>query len=288
MDASAPIDGQAVPAIGRRRGISVAPSVLDVIVVTFTGALVRLIPVLTSSFPLHDGGLFLVLIRNIRAAGMALPAVTTYNNAGISFDYPPLALWVAAALPVDPLTTIRFAGPLAAILTIPALYLVARELLPGRAYAFVAILLHALVPRGWDWLVTGGGLTRTPGLLLALLAIRQILRLYRTLHWRNAAGAAIFGGLAALTHPEATVFVAMAFGLIAVLKVRDKVALVRTIGVAAGVLAVVLPWLLFLAAHGRLAVLAKAGGLGFDPVASLVALLAWHFTDEAFMPVAAG
>lgn len=291
MDTTAPTDGKAAPvsgkdapAIRRRLGISVAPAVLDVIVVTFTGALVRLIPALTSSFPLHDGGLFLVLIRNIRAAGMALPSVTTYNNAGISFDYPPLAFWVAAALPVDPLTTIRFAGPLAAILMIPALYLVARELLPGRAYAFVAILLYALVPRGWDWLVTGGGLTRTPGMLLALLAIWQFLRLFGSLRWRNAAGAAVFGGLAALTHPEATVFVAMTFGLIAVLKVRDRPALARTIGVAAGVFAVMLPWLLFLAVHGRLADLVRAGGLGFDPLASLVALLTWQFSDEVFVP----
>jgi hypothetical protein len=261
--------------------------VVDVILVTFVGALVRLIPVLASSFPLHDGGLFLVMIRNIRTAGMALPPLTTYNNARIPFDYPPLALWIAAAVPLDPLTTIRFAGPLAAILTIPALYLVAREVLPGRAYAFVTILLYALVPRGWDWLVTGGGLTRTPALLLALLAIWQILRLYRTLRWRNVAGSAVFGGLAALTHPEATVFLAMTFGLIAVLEVRDRAGLARTIGVAAGMFAVILPWLLFVAAHGRLADLVNTGGLGFDPAASLVALMTWHFTDEIFMPVVA-
>jgi hypothetical protein len=41
---AAPVNGKAAPAIRRRLGISVAPAVVDVIVVTFTGALVRPLP----------------------------------------------------------------------------------------------------------------------------------------------------------------------------------------------------------------------------------------------------
>ena len=51
--------------------------------------------------------------------------------------------------------------------------------------------------------------------------------------------------------------------------------------------AVMVPWLLFMAVHGRLADLVNAGGVGFDPVMSLAGLMTWHFTDEVFMPVVA-
>ena len=160
---------------------------------TFAGALIRLGPALASPFPLHDGGLFVVMIRDIRAAGMSLPATTSYNGGGIPFDYPPLALWLAALLPADPLTIVQFAGPLAAVLTVPMVYMLALELLPGRPYAYVAALLYAVVPRGWDWLIAGGSVTRAPGLLLALVAIWMMLRVYRAGGSRYVMGAGLFG-----------------------------------------------------------------------------------------------
>ena len=157
MDATEPIVDLTAPAPApRRRGTFLAPSLLDMLAVTFAGAMFRLGSVFTSTFPLHDGGMFVVMIRDIRAAGMTLPATTTYNGGGMPFDYPPLALRVAALLPADPVTIVRFAGPLAAVLTVPMVYLLTRELVPGRPYAYVAALLYAIVPRGWDWLVAGG------------------------------------------------------------------------------------------------------------------------------------
>ena len=267
----------------RRR---VAPVVLDMLAVTFAGAMVRLVPVLLSGFPLHDGGLFVVMIRDIRNAGMSLPGATTYNGGGIPFDYPPLALWVAALMPADPITIVRFAGPLVAILTVPAVYLIASELLPGRPYAYVSTLFYAIVPRGWEWLIAGGGLTRAPGLLFALLGIWQLLRMYRTGHSRNAVGAALFGGLAALCHPEATLFVAMTFGILALVRVRSRATLLATGGVAAGVFIVVLPWLLLLASQGRLLDLTQAGSDVLNPIASIASVFVWHFTEEALAPAA--
>ena len=266
----------------RRR---VAPVLLDMLAVTFAGAMVRLVPVLLSGFPLHDGGLFVVMIRDIRNAGMSLPTATSYNGGGIPFDYPPLALWIAALVPADPITIVRFAGPLVAILTVPAVYLIASELLPGRPYAYVSALLYAIVPRGWEWLIAGGGLTRAPGLLFALLGIWQLLRMYRTGRWRNAVGAALFGGLAALCHPEAMLFVAMTFSLLALVRVRNRATLVVTGAVAAGVFIVMLPWLLFLASQGRLLDLAQAGSDGLNPVAWIASVFVWNFTAELLAPI---
>lgn len=284
MDTIVPVDDMAPPATRRRR-ISVSPALLDMVAVTLAGAMVRLGALMTSTFPLHDGGMFVVMIRDIRAAGMAIPSATSYNGGGIPFDYPPLALWLAALVPTDPLTIVQFAGPLFAVLTVPVVYLIAMELLPGRPYAYVASLLYAVIPRGWDWLVAGGSVTRTPGFLLALVAIWMLLRLYRLGKLRYAAGAAVVGGLAALTHPEAALFFALAAGLLAAFNVRDRRALILTVGVAVGVCLVMSPWLLMLALGGRLTDLAQAGGQGVNPLASFASIfLTWHFTDETYAP----
>jgi hypothetical protein len=284
MDTTVPIGGSTAPATRRRLRVSFPPAVLDMLAVTFAGALFRLGPLLTSTFPLHDGGMFVVMIRDIRAAGMSLPAFTSYNGGGIPFDYPPLALWVAALLPADPLTIVRFAGPLAAVLTVPMVYLLALELLPGRPYAYVSALLYAVVPRGWDWLIAGGSLTRTPGFLLALVGIWMLLRLYRTGRSRYVIGAAVFGGLAVLTHPEAALFLAVASGLLALVRVRDRATLRSTIWVATGIFLVALPWPLILATRGHLMDLAQVGSQGINLVSSFVSIFMWRFTDEVYAP----
>ena len=60
----------------RRR---VRPVLLDILAVTFVGALFRLGPVVASGSPISDGGMFEVMIREIRNAGMSLPAMTSYT-----------------------------------------------------------------------------------------------------------------------------------------------------------------------------------------------------------------
>ena len=274
------------PAIagGRRLRVSIAPTVLGVAMVMLVGAVFRLAPALVASFPLHDGGMFVVAIRDIREAG-SLPATLSYNSAGIPFDYPPLAFLVAAVLPFDPLTIVHFAGPITAMVTIHLLYLIALEVLPGRPYAYLAALLYAVIPRGWDWLVAGGSLTRTPGLVFAMVAIWQLLVLYRTMRWRNAAVAGVFGGLSVLTHPEGALFFGMTFALLVALRVRDRGATSRSILVAAGAFALVLPWLGYVASQGRLSDFLAAGSTGMDPAATLVASTTWSIADEVLAPV---
>jgi hypothetical protein len=276
-----------VPEAGRtsrRLRLRISPRLLDMLAVTFAGALIRLGPALVSPFPLHDGGFFVVMIRDIRAAGMTLPATTSYNGGGIPFDYPPLALWLAAVLPVDPLMIVQFAGPLAAVLTVPMVYKLALELLPGRPYAYVSALLYAVVPRGWDWLVAGGSVTRAPGLLLALVGIWMMLRVYRRCGSRYVVGAGLCGGLAVVTHPEAGVLVAVAFGLLALVHVRSRGELRTTIWVAVGVCVPVLPWLALLASRGSLQDLLHAGSLGANPVATAISLFRWDIADEILAP----
>src|SRR5438445_13138702 len=82
--------------IARLRGLRIADAILAISVVV--GCLLRLIPPLRTDFPLHDGGMFYVMIETIRREHYALPSSIPFNGTDIPFAYPPLAFFTAAAL----------------------------------------------------------------------------------------------------------------------------------------------------------------------------------------------
>ena len=163
-----------------------------------------------ANFPLNDGGLFFTMTRDLQAAGFVLPATTTYNDLAIPFAYPPLGFYIAgllsSAFGVALLPLFQFLPLLFSTLTIPVLYLIAREILGSRFQALVATWAFALLPRGFEWLVVGGGLTRSLGLLLGLLAILEGIRFFRTSRPRHGIAMGVLAGLTALSHPEAVLF----------------------------------------------------------------------------------
>ncbi len=148
------------------------------------GFLVRFLHVtaLGQGFPLNDGGMFYAMVEDLRAAGYALPAETSYNGGDIPYVYPPFSFYVAAVL-VDLggwslIDVFRFLPLIVSTLTIVAFYPLARAVLGDREWAAVATLFFALAPRAFDWEIAGGGLTRSFGFLFAILAINQAYRLY--------------------------------------------------------------------------------------------------------------
>lgn len=251
----------------------------------------RVVPVLLHDFPLNDGGLFVQAVRDIQRAG-GVPAFLDYNGARIPFVYPPLG-FIAAAI-VDRLTPLGLFGTfralplLASIATVPAFLLVARALLPSRFAATMAGLAFACVPRAFDWMVAGGGVTRAPGFLFALLAIWAGARLVdggRAARWPLAA-TGVFGGLALLSHPEAAVFTALSLVLLA-LGARSRRAWLRLVGAGLVGLVVAFPWWgLALARFGPGPLLAGAS-TGPDPLAALADLAGFTFTDVPYFPLVA-
>jgi len=232
---------------GERAGI---PPAAIVALAVVAGALVRLIPVVSTDFPINDGGLFASMIEDLVRHGPLPPATVSYNHGDIPFAYPPLALYLGAgmvALGVPTLDVLRFVPVTVAIALIPAWYLLARELVEPRLAA-VATLLFALFPRSFEWLIAGGGLTRGLGLLFAVLGLRYALIYMREGHLLGGVIGGLLLGLAILTHPEAAVFGASSLLLFAWVR-RARFGRVLAIGAIA--LAVATPWLAFvLVTHG--------------------------------------
>lgn len=257
------------------------------------GLAVRLFAPLASAFPLNDGGLFYQMVLDVQANGYRLPAFTSYNGGEIPFAYPPLAFYFYALLQrvtgLALLDLMRVLPALFSGLTVPVFYLLARELAPDSGQALWATAVFALLPRTFDWLIMGGGLTRAPGLLFSLLTLWQTWRLFTQPAPNKAMTLGLLLALTALTHPEGLAQAIVHGAFFFLWKNRTLKGVLH--GLAAIGLGALLSspwWLTVLLRHGLhpfLAALsaARADGLAFP--LRLAGLLKFEFTDERLLPV---
>lgn len=268
------------------RDLSAGAEIVAAAVALGVGALARLAPVVTAGFPLNDGGLFLAMADDVRRTGSLIPATTSYNGLGIPFAYPPLALdltGIAMGLTgSDGLWILRFVPAIVSLATIPAVYLLGRAILPSRFHAFVAALMFAFVPRSFEWLVMGGGITRAPGFLFATLAILAAVVVARRASAPAALAAGVCVGLTGLTHPQALVFALVSMAIVTGAYARSR----RAVGLAAGAVAVgaaiIFPWVVVIVATHGPGPLLSAASSGANPVDSILYLTSLALTDESF------
>ena len=256
------------------------------------GIVIRLFFVLSSDFPLNDGGLFYTMVRDLTQSGFRLPVYTTYNHLDIPFAYPPLAFYlVAAATKFLPLTIIeifRFLPLSASILTIPVFYLVARKLLPIRS-ALLATFVFTALPHSFLWNIMGGGITRSPGFLFSLISIFWGIKLFNEPKNKYFLSLSVFLTLTILTHLQWAVFAISSLAII-VLKFKNK--LKRILGLlaatASSLLLSSLWWLLIVNRHGLepFVSFSNASRSGFNLITIIfhpLLLTTLRFTDEPFL-----
>lgn len=251
-------------------------------------ALVRLAPVLGSDFPLGDGGMFLAAIRDIRAAGGALPAITSYNG-GLPFAYPPLGFYLAAAITlagVPATEVLRVLPAVLSVLSVVAFAALARRFFAGEEEARWATLCFALVPSAWEWTVMGGGLTRSLGLVAALSALAALLALWRAPGVPRALTAGALAGATVLAHPSAPVWLCAAALVLAPARLRSWRAARHTALAFAVACAIALPWLgLMLARHSWAAMTAPSVIVTSSVFGVLKEVALWHVSTEGGVQV---
>ena len=96
------------------------------------GIFVRVLPAFLSGFPINDGGMFSVMMRDLRVNGFALPTYTTYNYMDIPYAYPPLGFYLGAFLELIGISDMQILTWLPAIFTaftVPLFYLLAKQLM---------------------------------------------------------------------------------------------------------------------------------------------------------------
>ena len=226
---------------------------------------IRLLPVLTATFPLNDGGMFYSMVEDLKRSHFALPAYTSYNGGSLPYTYPPLGFYAGAAmselLHVDVLTVLRILPALVSCLTLLAFYrLATRMLVPAGAVA--ALFAFALLPRSFEWEVMGGGLTRSFGFLFAVLALTELYGLLRNREAWRVISASVFCGLTLMSHLEFGWFLAFSAALFVVAFVRSRLGIVHAALVGIGTLAVSSPWWLTIVLLEGLRPLLAAGQTG--------------------------
>ena len=210
------------------------------------GVAVRAYHVLRNPFPLNDGGLFYTMVRDLQANSYRLPEATSYNGAGLPFGYPPLAFYLAGILdditPFSLLTLFRLLPLLATSGTVVAFAFLARDLLKSRVAVVGAVLAFALIPRTYIWLLMGGGLTRSFGLLFALLALHAVYLLYTRGGRRYLFAAILLSAATVLSHVETGWFLAFSVAIFWAAYGRDRRGFASSAILAAGTLVLTAPW----------------------------------------------
>ena len=260
---------------------------------TLIGLAIRLAPALQAHFPLNDGGLFYSMIVDLQGADYKLPVYGMYNNAAIPFAYPPLAFYLtgflADLLNILPLNLVRVFPALVSTLTIPAFYMLAREITDSKLQIVFGVFAFALIPRDFVWLIMGGGITRSFGFLFAIITMVFAYRFYNEHQARHLLGCILLGALTVTTHPEATVHTAITALVFYLWKDRSLKGLLLSLGIAAGILALTAPWWgLVVSRHGVapfLAAMTASGQDSFNPLVGLFIFFRFMFTDEAFLPL---
>jgi Dolichyl-phosphate-mannose-protein mannosyltransferase len=293
MTAGSPPDAVATSTTGKTQPRALASRRVELLALSvpmLLGILVRIAPVAGAGFPVGDGGMFYVMVREIQHAGMVIPAATAYNGAGIPFAYPPLGLWLMAlmgnVLPVSLLDLFQWWPAFCSILMLPVFYVLARRLLGSWFPAVVALCAFAMLPRSFEWFIPGGGVTRAPGYLLALVAMYALLLALDTGGCRFAAGAALAAGLAIMTHPNAALATVVSLVVLATLRHPSRRSMVTLALVLAGAAVVSAPWWLGDLLRFGAGPLVSAAGTGSKAglLTGVYRLLTFNFAEEPFMP----
>lgn len=208
--------------------------------------LVRATIVLASDFPLNDGGMFFAMARDLQASHYALPAATTYNASDIPFAYPPLGIYVAALIddftPISLLTVFRFLPLIVNSLMLVAFFAFARRMLDSRAAVVMAVFVFGLLPATMQWMIMGGGVTRSFGFLFVVLAIWQIHAMYTSDKLWRVPVVMVLASLVVLSHIEMAWFTAFVSALLFVAYGRSRRGVIASVVVAAGTLLLTSPW----------------------------------------------
>jgi hypothetical protein len=173
------------------------------------------------------------------------------------------------------------------LLTIPALYWLAEGILESRLAGALAAVAFALLPRSYLWMITGGGITRALGFLLAIVALGIAWRLLRSPEhrWWTTVMLGLVGGLTALAHPQAAIFMAASIVVFLPWAHGWQTAAIRVAAAGLVGLAVVSPWLFAVVSQHGLDPLLSAMASGGDSGEGLFLLLSFRFTELVLFDV---
>jgi len=253
------------------------------------GGFVRVLHVLRDDFPLGDGGLFWAVTEGLRSDGYSLPSVVGYNGQDIPFAYPPLGFYLTAltgdAFGLSTLDVMRLLPLSFSLGTLVVFALMARSVFQRNVEVLGAIFAFGMLPLASRYFLMGAGITRSPGLFFALLAIWQAYLYFKDRNSHRLPLVMLAGAATVLSHPNAAWFAAYSILLLLIFYGRDRKAVVAALAIAVGTAVIAAPWwLTVLIDHGLDPFLAapQASNPGTP---AWVLLLKLQLTEEPMFPL---
>ena len=258
---------------------------LSFLILTFIfGLVVRLYPVIKADFPLVDGGMFYVMIRDLQSAHFSLPAFTTYNQLQIPYAYPPLGFYLAAFVNsmtgISILKVIQWMPLILNILTVPTFYLLLKRILNSEPRAALAVLIFVLTPNSYWWTIVGGGLTRSLGTFFFIAAVFCVYQMYMEKKTIWIVASIFTGAMVTLSHLSWALQTVIVVPLLWYFFGRDKRNIANSFIVAFGVLLLTSPWWLTVVSHHGIDVFIQAFQVNHSRWLTWTILFALSFTGE--------
>ena len=240
------------------------------------GIAVRLVQVLRVDFPINDGGLFYIMVEALKENRLRLPDSVEWAQYDLPFAYPPLGFYMTAVIGlITGLTTLdllRILPLFGSIFVVIAFALLVRTLLNNRVGELVAVTVFAMIPLGYMWSISGGGITRGPAQGFSFLALRFLI-----LHFRSPTSGRLFAAtcccaLTVLFNPEVAQWLAFSCAIAALMYVRSKAGITSVACIGFGTLVLSAPWWLLVGTRDGF-------GLFLDTAGGETALSAVRFLD---------
>ena len=230
------------------------------------GGVVRFFPVYLSHFPLNDGGLFYTMTQDILDHNFSLPVYTSYNGNAIPFGYPPLPFYLLALLQrflhFGLIDQLHFLPAFFSTLAIPALYFLSKSITSSKEKSIFAVFAYALMPNSYLWLIMGGGISRSLGVLFGILSVLFVLEMFRNPKFRNLLVSIVFCSLTILCHPAIASFVFMSSLLIGLIYGLNKKGILYAVLTVIGILLLTSPWWISIIQRHGVSLLFTAGQTG--------------------------
>lgn len=262
---------------------------------TILGGIIRFrLALIDIDFPIGDGGLFYQMTREILASNYVIPKYTAYNSFySIPFAYPPLGLYLAAVLSdVTGWSLLRIFSLMPAIvstLTIPVAYPLFRQLLRSEAEAATAVLVFALLPRSISWMIIGGGITRSLGLLFSLLTLSEAYSLLTTRRRAKVISTAILASLTILSHTEWALYILFSAAIMFIFYGLSRESIISSMLTIVLVILFTAPWWGTVISYHGLTPFLSAFGSGevLESPFKEIFFISYNFTHEPMLGVLA-
>jgi len=264
----------------------------SLIFLVIVGGFIRLVHVINLSFPLNDGGFFYQLVIDLQKNNLILPEFSSYNASQIPNAYPPLGIYIAAIIsnlfkwPIFDI--VQLLPAFVSVFTIVAFIFLCKKLFSDKVKIIAAVFVFSFLPTSFDWLIVGGGLTRSFGYLFAILTLSQSIGLFVNGTKRSILFTILFASLTILSHPGTAWFTIYAALVILVFKRRENNRWVfKSLIVVSGILLLTSPWWLTIIIRHGFSVFTFPFQSESITLASILTPFTFLFTNEPLLPLLA-